>query len=80
MPLRTIKDPISAKSIWHLYCEYGLGRFANWLSMKYDNIDRQEVVQSLRFPETRKAAEKLVEHYRFKIEEIESMLAESESA
>lgn len=80
MPLRIIKDPVSAKKIWLLYREYGLGRFVNWLSMTHDNIDRQEVVQSLCFPETRKEAEKLVEHYRCKIEEIESMLAESESA
>lgn len=71
---------LSAKAVWSLYREHGLGRFANWLSMKYDNIDRQEVVQALRFPETRKAAENLIAHYRVKIQEIESILAESESA
>jgi hypothetical protein len=72
-------DADFAKIVFGLYREYGLGRFANLLTMKQDSIERVEVVKSLRFPETRKSAEKLIEFYKFKIDELESMLAESES-
>lgn len=76
---RNIYDADFAKTVFSLYREYGLGQFANWLTMKQDSIQRVEVVESLRFPETRKSAEKLIEYYKFKIDELESMLAESES-
>ena len=79
MPIRIINDERSAKTVWHLYREYGLGKFANWLSMKTDSIEREEVLRALRFPETRKAAKKRVEYYKTKLEELESMLSESES-
>lgn len=75
---RHIDDANYAKVVFGLYCEHGLGKFANWLTMKQDSIQREEVVQSLMYPETRKAAQKLLEYYKFKIGELESMLAESE--
>jgi hypothetical protein len=77
---RHIYDADFAKTVFALYREYGLGQFANWLTMKNDSIQRQEVVESLQFPEVRKSAEELIEFYRFKIDELKSMLAESESA
>jgi hypothetical protein len=76
---QNIYDADSAKTVFGLYRKHGLGPFANWLTMKQDSIERVEVVDSLRFPETRKSAEKLIEFYKFKIDELESMLAESES-
>lgn len=76
---RNIHDADFANTVFSLYREYGLGQFDNWLTMKQDSIQRVEVVECLRFPETRKSAEKLIEYYKFKIDELESMLAESES-
>lgn len=69
-----------ARSVFSMYREHGLGQFSNWLTLKKDNVHREEVVESLRFPETRRLAEKLVEFYKLKIDELESMLEESESA
>lgn len=80
MTLRTVTDADFAKTVFALYREHGLGKFANWLTMKKDSVERIEVVEAMRFPETRNAAEKLVEFYQFKIDEIKSMMGESESS
>lgn len=77
---RLIRDPKFAKTIFALYREHGLGQFANWLTMKKDSVKRAEVVDALRYDDTRKAALKQIEFYQMKIEELRSMLEESASA
>lgn len=77
MQRRKVTNAETAKILFTLYREYGIGQFANWLTKKQDRIERKDVVDALCFPETRKSAEKLVEYWKFKIDELESMLRES---
>ena len=76
---REITTVESARAIWALYRQHGLGKFANWLTLKPDDIPRKKVVQALRFPEIQRSAKKAVEYYRFKIDEIEQMIKEAEA-
>lgn len=75
--MRVVKNADFAKTMWELYRQYGLGQFANWLTMKYDAIHREEVVQALQFPEVREKAANLITYYQLRIQEIESMLEDS---
>ena len=67
----------TAKSTFNLYRAYGLGKFANWRTMKPQEVEREKVVEALRFPGVRKAAEKLLEYRKFQVEELEQMLEEA---
>lgn len=75
---RTITDANYAKTVFSLYCEYGLGEFDNWLLMKKGKILRREVVEALGFPLTRQAAERQLAFHEYKAKEIESMIDESQ--
>lgn len=59
------------------YRQNGLGQFANWLTLRMDNVDRAKVVNAMRSPTTRKAAENLLSYYKFKALELQSMLLDS---
>jgi hypothetical protein len=60
------------------YRQNGLGHFANWFTMRTDNVDRTKVVNAMRSPTTRKAAENLLDYYKFKVLELQSMLLDSD--
>ena len=76
--MREIKDADYAITVWRLYRQYGIGKFANWLKGKPDEIHREEVVRSLEFAEVREIAKRQIEYDRARLEELESMVAESE--
>lgn len=66
----------NARIVWGLYCKYGLGKYDNWLTMKKDKINRDDVVNSLHFDEIKIMAENRIKYHKSKIDEIESMIKE----
>lgn len=76
MPL---DDVFFSNVLFNLYCKHGLGQYYNWLSGEDAYIERSRVVKALQFPETRETAKKMLTQYQQRIDELESMLIESET-
>lgn len=62
-----------------IYLRYGFGDFRNWFSMQSDEVCRDEVVESLKFPNVKKAAQKKIEQCTQQIQEIREMIRDAES-
>jgi hypothetical protein len=70
-------DEHAAKVKWSLYLQYGLKPFDNWLSLKRDQLKRDDIVAALDYETVKQYAKNTIEECRSRIAEIESMLAET---
>jgi len=70
-------DEHSAKVKWSLYLQYGLKPFDNWLSLKRDQLKRDDIVAALDYETVKQYAKNTIEECRNRIIEIEAMLAET---
>jgi len=58
----------------------GLGQFANWLTMKYDQLDRKEVVAALQYESVREIALSRLKHLENQISELRELMREAVTA
>jgi hypothetical protein len=70
-------DEHAAKVKWSLYLQYGLKPFDNWLSLKRDQLKRDDIVAALDYKTVKQYAKNTIEECRSRIIEIEAMLAET---
>jgi hypothetical protein len=70
-------DEHAAKVKWSLYLQHGLKPFDNWLSLKRDQLKRDDIVAALDYEIVKQYAKNTIEECRSRIAEIESMLAET---
>jgi len=71
-----MNDLFFAKVKWRLYLDHGLGTFNNWLTLKKDRLEREEVVKALRHPEIQEFAKVEISVCEARIQEIKDLLTE----
>lgn len=68
-----------ARVKFQLYAIHGIGEFNNWLDMRQNRIERQEVLDSLAFPSVRKLAMQRLARLRCQVAELDGLLVESQT-
>ena len=71
------RDEHFARAHFQLYVTHGLGQFGNWLTMKYDQLDRKEVVAALRYESVMDIALSRLRHLENQITELRQLMREA---
>jgi hypothetical protein len=71
------RDEYFARAHFQLYAAHGLGKFGNWLTMKYDQLDRNEVIQALQYESVREMAISRLSHLNNQIIELRQLMREA---
>jgi hypothetical protein len=66
-----------ARAHFQLYVAHGLGQFGNWLTMKYDQLDRNEVIQALQYESVREMALSRLTYLDSQIKELRQLMREA---
>jgi len=77
MLTRENRDEHFARAHFQLYVANGLIQFGNWLTMKYDKLDRKEVVESLRYESVMEMAESRLRYLEGRIVELCELIHEA---